>query len=405
MVISVVVTERVTSSFLTNDDAIKNIYTLTTGAIDATITAQRTKEVIDKEIADTNKRAILINPQNEVKGNGIFKGLSNNYKNIITAITSNQSNANVFIINNQANAGETVKTLDVAIAESVESLMTSDIDVGILLAPGFENISGSADDDITTFNKIEALCQSKKMMFFFDVKTGTAATPSEIITAAKAHASRFTSARGHSSCFIGDVRYKSGTTTYLVPLSAIAAAIALKATEEGVEIPPAGVNFPILNETGGLVTREELSPYFYTEGNLKALWDAKINLAQSIPKYGVVLWSSVTLSQENMFLYINTRAIINRVTKQLEEALLPFLLGPFDPRGETTEQVKLTITSVLERAYNNNYLNGATSADAYRIVELPPKDNKITIQVYATFVGTTKEIEVFLYITRPGEIQ
>ena len=125
--------------------------------------------------------------------------------------------------------------------------------------------------------------------------------------------------------------------------------------------------------------------------------DAGINVLTLKKTRGYVIWGARTLSKNRRFLYINTRQCINQVAVNLELALEPFLLDPVDPRGNTTAQIEMACTSVMEQAFEDGYLEGETAAQAYSIIRLPLNEQGIIeIEITGNFVGSIETIQITL---------
>ncbi|NEO59257.1 MAG: hypothetical protein F6J98_02155 [Moorea sp. SIO4G2] len=281
------------------------------------------------------------------------------------------------------------------------------LDLGFLVMPSFHKIT--IEDRYPIFFELDELAKRKKWIHFANIET---TDPRKAIEEAGVYKSE----QGFSSVFYGFITH-SGQD---IPLSVFAAAIAAQSSADGVEKPPAGINYPLNIPEGSERNPEAaLKNLIVTNTDLASLNSSAINVFQQIPvslSRGLVqevlcLWGSRTLSSKEVYRFINTRAIINRVSQRLQLALAPYNLEAYDPKGTTTNQVKLIITSIMEDAYANNYLSGTTSSEAYTVrsktedASPPGSDQvgsgnrvyKITVQVFARFVGTTEQIEVELY--------
>lgn len=266
-----------------------------------------------------------------------------------------------------------------------EISLDSTLDPGIMLVPETGNTTGglSTEPSLTQIQStLDKLASERHWMFFLNAPLRTTSDGDYV-----AEVARYVSELGHTSYYAGGVVYDENVTS----LAAIAAAIATKATlAEGASQSPAGIGYPI-------VYPQEVLDYNNLTDQFDALRDAGINVLTLKKTRGYVIWGARTLSKNRRFLYINTRQCINQVAVNLELALEPFLLDPVDPRGNTTAQIEMACTSVMEQAFEDGYLEGETAAQAYSIIRLPLNEQGIIeIEITGNFVGSIETIQITL---------
>ncbi len=257
--------------------------------------------------------------------------------------------------------------------------------LAIVICPQRSQLAAQADRT-TIFSAIESLCTGKRWLFFantsFDCATKLAAVTER---------SLYSSPNGNSSLYYG---YALDNDNKLVPLAAAAASLLLLRTRvESAYDPPGGAKYPIagIQSIVGDITQQ--SDY----DDMKA---SNINVVQTIPTAGYCFWLARTLSSDPKFMMINSRMAMSIVSLQLERSLIPTLIDSVDPNGSTRREVVRICQSIMQQAYLNSALSGATPEEAYKIVEtvIPVGGDlkKIQIQIFARFVGTLEQIEIQL---------
>ena len=258
------------------------------------------------------------------------------------------------------------------------------LELGILTIPEMVNITAQADRT-AVYAASESLCQKHRWLNFVNSSTATD-------TKAKAIAERdlYASPNGHSAYYYGFTKDADNKNT---PVAVVAAAIALRrAREETPFEPPAGANYP-LQGVSSIVN------YVDNDTDYQDLKNKGINVIQQIPKIGWCLWGARTLSLDAKFQQINSRTAISLVSKQLEDSLLPMLFASSDPQGYTRREVTRIAASILQQAYLNGGLSGATPEEAYRFEEVADVTGnlrRVQLKIYARFVDTLEEILVQL---------
>lgn len=313
----------------------------------------------------------------------------------IVAIYENYPQAKI----NFVNAGKiTGSSATEKLTSALEELgKTGDLELGYLLVPELSTLpnTGGVNERSDIFSKAETVAKGKGWLHFVQISD-------EALTVEDAKKERavYFSELGSSAAYYGSVPYTDpnppipnpdGSPVFInAPVAAIATAIASKATNrETVNQSPAGISYPIIATT--------VNNYVSNDGDLDELADNGINVPRLIQPYGYILYGARTLSIDPNFKYINTRQCISSIAATLRSALLPYFAEPIDPNGQTTQAVILDATSIMESAFTSGKLSGNTSADAYTIVQRPPKDNTIEIDIYARFVNTVEQIVVYLF--------
>lgn len=257
------------------------------------------------------------------------------------------------------------------------------LDLGFVIAPEAVSITVQADRT-TVYSAFENLAQKTNWIHFWN---GALDTDTEV----KAIAERalYSSNFGHSAYFYS---VPTDLENERVPLTAVASAIALLAGRSNSYRPPAGADFPI----SGIKT---FNNYVDTSSKYDDLKAQNINLVQFIPGYGHCLWLARTLATDQKFMQINTRIAISLLTEQLKNALIPLLFQSSDPGGYIRREIVRRATSLLQQAYEDGGLSGATSEEAYKIDEVEEvveNLRKVTIKIYARFVDCLEMIEIQL---------
>lgn len=320
----------------------------------------------------------------------------------IEGISRNSPRAEIYIIYCKKEGGGSI--LD-NLTEGLNQVQLDDsLEAGYILIPEHETLL-SAGDKGTLQQRVDSLALEKHWIYFLNAESGIT------VEAVKTEAENYTSKLGHSAMFFGHVIYAgkptdkekneegltdTDTKDRECPLSAIAAAIAVEATvAEGASQAPAGTAYPVVNPGA-------IPEYVGSDTDFTTLKNAGVNTLKRIGKFGYCIWGARTLAEEQRFLFINTRQCINTVARQLEDALTPYLLEPIDPRGRTTSEVVMISTSIMEAAYENNYLTGNSPAEAYQIIQFPIENSVVKIQIIGNFVNSIEQIEITLV---NGEIQ
>lgn len=259
----------------------------------------------------------------------------------------------------------------------------TDLEIGYITAPEVAN-STVQDDRTTIYAAFNGMCEKTDCIHLFN--TGISTDDED-----KAVTERdlYTSNNGHSWLYYS---LPTDSEDKRVPMAAIGTAIALRAGAQNPYRPPGGPDFPI---TGIKTFNNPVD----TVPKYEKLRDKNINCAYKIRGIGTCIWLTRTLSTDEKFQQANTRMAISLITTQLTDAVIPLLFEPSDPRGATREEVLAVITSILQQAYEDGGLSGATTQQAYRIEEVTSTVvdlTKVTVKAFARFVETLEQIEIQL---------
>lgn len=297
----------------------------------------------------------------------------------IYGIYLNSPDASIYLV--YSHAGDLTSVVE-NLTAGIDSLMEEEsIFPGVILCP--ERATLEEPSPRTTLQKrLDDLCRQRYWMFFANITLSTD-TVEEAIGEAGLH----TSELGHTAFYYGSFVYEDREC----PVSALAAATVTKASRrEGASQSPAGAFYP-------LIAPSSINNYVSRDLERDELKDQGINVAKLVPGYGYCLWGARTLSKNSRFRYINTRQCINQIARQLKISLTPYLLDPIDPGGRTTAEIIMISTSIMESAFENNYLSGERANEAYSVRVLPTtEEGIIKIEIVGNFINTIEEIEITL---------
>jgi hypothetical protein len=282
--------------------------------------------------------------------------------------------------------------------------LRTDIDLSLCVCPEIGAFTAQADRT-AVYSAIQSMCEKFDWLFFLNAAVDTD-------TKAKAITERalYSSPLGHSSFFYGRIKDNDDK---IVPISVVAAAIALKRDRVEPYSPPAGAKYPVQ----GI---KDLVNYVDNVTDYNDLKSQQINVLQKIPRYGTCLWGAQTLSTDTKFSLINTRMAVSVASFRLESALIPILFAASDPQGRTNREVDRIIISLMTNLWLEGALSGATPEDAFKIEDvLVPADptqqqqaqqpattttaitrslKKIQKKIYARFVEHITQIELSVFV-------
>jgi hypothetical protein len=289
--------------------------------------------------------------------------------------------------------------------------LRTDIDLSLCVCPEIGAFTAQADRT-AVYSAIQSMCEKFDWLFFINAAIDTD-------TKAKAITERalYSSPLGHSSFFYGRIKDNDDK---IVPVSVVAAAIALKRDRVEPYSPPAGAKYPVQ----GI---KDLVNYVDNVTDYTDLKNQQINVLQKIPRYGTCLWGAQTLSTDTKFSLINTRMAVSVASFRLESALIPILFAASDPQGRTNREVDRIIISLMTNLWLEGALSGATPEDAFKIEDvLVPADptqqqqaqqqqgqqpttttttaitrslKKIEKRIYARFVEHIQQILLSVFVT------
>ena len=163
---------------------------------------------------------------------------------------------------------------------------------------------------------------------------------------------------GHAAYYAPYIKNLAGR---FVPPSAFIAGIACsRYNNEGFQQAPAGARYPL---RGATALRFDI-----TAQQQEVTYPLGLNPIRSLPNRGIVAWGARTMSSNQLFKFVNTRAILNVLIDVMARSFDDILFEQIDSAGTLYSRAKSIASQVMGQLYRQGALFGARPEQAYLVV-------------------------------------
>lgn len=260
---------------------------------------------------------------------------------------------------------------------------------GIIISPEFFEEFTTPADRTSHGEALDKFCDTDAGSYwisFVDLPL-TVTDSASAVTAAN----HITSIRGNLATY--QPWLKKTLTESLLPSAAMAAkCLSLWATGAYYAVP-AGLDVSIKGSIG--------QGYPLTPTDLQTFHNEGINAIRSFPNYGLLPYDSLTLSQSENYIQINSVVCFKIVAFLLENALLPYIHAPIAGNMDTAIEIEATLNRVLNDCWVSGYLSGNTQTEAFDVqvqnqVQLTPGNSLLVYLVAIRPAFALQKIRILL---------
>ena len=206
---------------------------------------------------------------------------------------------------------------------------------------------------------------------------------------------------GHAAYYAPYIKNLAGR---FVPPSGFIAGIACSRYQnEGFQQAPAGARYPL---RGATALRFDI-----TAQQQEVTYPLGLNPIRSLPNRGIVAWGARTMSSNQLFKFVSTRAILNVLIDVLSRSFDDILFEQIDSAGTLYSRAKSIASQVMGQLYRQGALFGARPEQAYLVV-CSDANNAVTdlengtlrLDVYAATSPTLERLVVTVIRTPAGQV-
>ena len=163
---------------------------------------------------------------------------------------------------------------------------------------------------------------------------------------------------GHAAYYAPYIKNLAGR--FVPPSSYIAGIACSRYNNEGFQQAPAGARYPL---RGATALRFDI-----TAQQQEVTYPLGLNPIRSLPNRGIVAWGARTMSSNQLFKFVNTRAILNVLIDVLSRSFDDILFEQIDSAGTLYSRAKSIASQVMGQLYRQGALFGARPEQAYLVV-------------------------------------
>jgi len=190
---------------------------------------------------------------------------------------------------------------------------------------------------------------------------------------------------------------------YTAPSSFIAGIACSRYINEGFQQPPAGARYPL---RGAIGLKFDISAQ-----QQEVTYALGLNPIRSLPNRGIVAWGARTLSSNQLFKYVNTRAILNVLIDVMSRSFDDILFEQIDSAGTVYARVKSIASQILGQFFRQGALFGSRPEQAYLVVcssannnNLDLENGTVRLDVYVATSPTLERLLVTIVRTPAGQV-
>jgi hypothetical protein len=206
---------------------------------------------------------------------------------------------------------------------------------------------------------------------------------------------------GHAAYYAPYV--KNLEDRYIAPSSYVAGIACSRYINEGFQSPPAGARYPLRGATG---LRFDISAQ-----QQEVTYALGLNPIRSLPNRGIVAWGARTLSSNQLFKFVNTRAILNVLIDVMGRSFDDILFDQIDSAGTVYARVKSIASQICGQFFRQGALYGSRPEQAYLVVCSSANNNPtdlengtVRLDVYVATSPTLERLLVTIVRTPAGQV-
>jgi len=206
---------------------------------------------------------------------------------------------------------------------------------------------------------------------------------------------------GHAAYYAPYI--KNSQDRYVAPSSFIAGIACSRYINEGFQQPPAGARYPL---RGAIGLKFDISAQ-----QQEVTYALGLNPIRSLPNRGIVAWGARTLSSNQLFKFVNTRAILNVLIDVMSRSFDDILFEQIDSAGTVYARVKSIASQVLGQFFRQGALFGSRPEQAYLVVcssannsNLDLENGTVRLDVYVATSPTLERLLVTIVRTPAGQV-
>ena len=163
---------------------------------------------------------------------------------------------------------------------------------------------------------------------------------------------------GHAAYYAPYIKNLAGR--FVPPSSYIAGIACSRYQNEGFQQAPAGARYPLRGATD--------LRFDITAQQQEVTYPLGLNPIRSLPNRGIVAWGARTMSSNQLFKFVNTRAILNVLIDVMSRSFDDILFEQIDSAGTLFSRAKSIASQVMGQLYRQGALFGARPEQAYLVV-------------------------------------
>jgi hypothetical protein len=206
---------------------------------------------------------------------------------------------------------------------------------------------------------------------------------------------------GHAAYYAPYVRNLDDR--FVAPSSFVAGIACSRYINEGFQAPPAGARYPLRGATG---LKFEISAQ-----QQEVTYALGLNPIRSLPNRGIVAWGARTLSSNQLFKFVNTRAILNVLIDVMGRSFDDILFEQIDSAGTVYARVKSIASQILGQFFRQGALFGSRPEQAYMVICSSANNNPtdlengtVRLDVYVATSPTLERLLVTIVRTPAGQV-
>lgn len=206
---------------------------------------------------------------------------------------------------------------------------------------------------------------------------------------------------GHAAYYAPYV--KNLDDRFIAPSSYVAGIACSRYINEGFQSPPAGSRYPLRGAVG--------LKFDISSQQQEVTYALGLNPIRSLPNRGIVAWGARTLSSNQLFKFVNTRAILNVLIDVMGRSFDDILFEQIDSAGTVYARVKSIASQILGQFFRQGALFGSRPEQAYAVICSSANNNPtdlengtVRLDVYVATSPTLERLLVTIVRTPAGQV-